>query len=484
MPEMKRYSCILTDYSECKNMGFKEKKPLSGEYKWVSGDIDSEIIKSQYGMLSNIKEKVKESNNILVLGEIGKDKNINIFDVDEYQKIIKTNSYVGVVKYIDNEKEVKIEIRSRFDKNNPSQDFLMYIIEKTRGIFIPQLSTDILYDNYWSIVLTIIFVLQLKEAYIQGLFKTYVRFKYNDPNIKGTININRHIKTNTPFMGNVAYDLRENSEDNYIIYLIRHAYERLRIKYPEIVAGIIQNNPICNEAILAIEQNSKNFHSVSIEDVVKLATKKINHPYFSKYEPLRKTCIMVLRDMGINIFDGSSELIYGILMPIDKLWEKFVGSEIIKKVDSNFEHHGKSDQKPLIVRTKNKRCVKKREFDFYLPGIMNIDAKYKPRWENAAKSSWRNEYGEWATLDKDIYQILAYMFVSNIKLGGAIFPSTYDKDIPDFKTDEFEIMTEENSYNRFYTIPVIIPNEKDTFKNDFENNLQKVRNDIKHMTRV
>lgn len=37
----------------------------------------------------------------------------------------------------------------------------------------------------------------------------YVRNEYNDGNVKGTINIDRHIRKNIPFVGNIAYSQRE-----------------------------------------------------------------------------------------------------------------------------------------------------------------------------------------------------------------------------------------------------------------------------------
>ena len=51
----------------------------------------------------------------------------------------------------------------------------------------------------------------------KGIFKKYVRNRYNDGNVKGTIDIARHIELNTPFTGNVAYSQREFSYDNNLM---------------------------------------------------------------------------------------------------------------------------------------------------------------------------------------------------------------------------------------------------------------------------
>lgn len=64
----------------------------------------------------------------------------------------------------------------------------------------------------------------------KGVFKTYARKKYNDGNIKGTIDIERHIAKNTPFIGNISYSQREHSYDNDLMELIRHTIEFIKKK--------------------------------------------------------------------------------------------------------------------------------------------------------------------------------------------------------------------------------------------------------------
>ena len=77
-------------------------------------------------------------------------------------------------------------------------------------------------------LLIFLFPFYLKEAMRKGSFKTYIRNQYNDDNVKGTIDIARHIKKNTPFTGNIAYSHREFSYDNYLMQLIRHTIEFIK----------------------------------------------------------------------------------------------------------------------------------------------------------------------------------------------------------------------------------------------------------------
>lgn len=64
----------------------------------------------------------------------------------------------------------------------------------------------------------------------KGLFKKYIRYRYNNGNVKGTIDVARHIEKNTPFVGNVAYSQREFSYDNCLMELVRHTIEFVKRK--------------------------------------------------------------------------------------------------------------------------------------------------------------------------------------------------------------------------------------------------------------
>lgn len=54
--------------------------------------------------------------------------------------------------------------------------------------------------------------------------------KYNDENVKGNIDIDRHIDLNIPFVGNAAYNLREFSYDNGLTELVRRTIEFIKGK--------------------------------------------------------------------------------------------------------------------------------------------------------------------------------------------------------------------------------------------------------------
>lgn len=74
------------------------------------------------------------------------------------------------------------------------------------------------------------FSLLLKKALAQGLYKQYQIFKRNDENIKGMIDVSRHINQNIPFNGKISYKSRERTFDNFLTQLIRHTIEYIKTK--------------------------------------------------------------------------------------------------------------------------------------------------------------------------------------------------------------------------------------------------------------
>ncbi len=86
-----------------------------------------------------------------------------------------------------------------------------------------------------------------------GIYKEYVRKRYNEYDFKGVMDINRHIKINNPFLGKTAYSTREYSYDNDILCLIRQTLDYIKDYFPDILKGYLNNNVILNEIIDAIE---------------------------------------------------------------------------------------------------------------------------------------------------------------------------------------------------------------------------------------
>ena len=249
--------------------------------------------------------------------------------------------------------------------------------------------------------LLFLFPYYLKLAMRKGLFKQYIRRRYNDSNIKGIIDIATHIEKNTPFVGNVAYSQREFSYDNSLMELVRHTIEYIRrkpygnsilIKVRDEVRIVISATPAyeSNERQKIIEQNRKN---------------TVRHAYFKEYLALQKLCLLILRHQKHQIGSGTRQ-IYGILFDGAWLWEEYINSLVkdifyhpMNKKGEGAQHLFWGNKKQgriypdFIGRNRERRMI--------------ADAKYKPK-DNI--------------VGRDYLQLLAYMFRFEAKVGFYLYP--------------------------------------------------------------
>lgn len=146
--------------------------------------------------------------------DITKDQ-IILQSVNNYYRTSNVMGFLGFGKE-------RLVIESRFSTGE-HDFFFQYLLERVLDIpNILDMDTDANQDNQMFNLLLFLFPFYLKTSMRKGLFKTYIKNQYNDENIKGTIDIARHIKTNAIFIGNIAYNQREFSHDNYLMELIRH----------------------------------------------------------------------------------------------------------------------------------------------------------------------------------------------------------------------------------------------------------------------
>lgn len=121
----------------------------------------------------------------------------------------RSGNVMGFLGYGDE----RLVIASRFCGEGEDY-FFQYLLDKVLDFpNIVDLDADANQDNRLFNFLLFLFPYYLKAAMRKGLFKKYIRHRYNDGNVKGTIDVARHIEKNTPFVGNVAYSQREFSYD-------------------------------------------------------------------------------------------------------------------------------------------------------------------------------------------------------------------------------------------------------------------------------
>ncbi|MBR4656642.1 MAG: hypothetical protein IKO68_08785 [Oscillospiraceae bacterium] len=295
----------------------------------------------------------------------------------------------------------RLIIESRFCGEDEDY-FFQYLLDRVLDFpNVVNLETDADQNNRLFNYLLFLFPYYLKTAMRKGLFKKYVRNRYNDGNVKGIIDIARHIELNTPFTGRVAYNQREFSYDNNLMELIRHTIEfikgkpygkNLLIRVKDEVKLVVEATP-CYEQYdrkKIVEANKKN---------------AVRHAYFREYLALQRLCLLILQYQKHQIGSGSRQ-IYGILFDGAWLWEEYVGLLI-----------GDSFYHPMNKRGTGAQRLFCGNVGLIYPDFISrdnvtrsiADAKYKPI-DNIG--------------NKDYLQVLAYMFRFDAKAGYYLYPET------------------------------------------------------------
>ena len=302
----------------------------------------------------------------------------------------------------------RLVISSRFAQNG--QDFfLQYMLDKVQACpNVFDLETNANEANQLINILMFLFPSYLKAAMRKGLFKNYIHVKYNDPNPKGRINIARHIQQNTPFMGNIAYDQREQSLDNYISQLIRHTIEYIKTK---------QNGKLilarAQEETDRIVESTPHYKLQDRQKVLNTNKKHIvRHAYFREYRALQRLCILILQHQKQELSSGITQ-VYGVLFDGAWLWEEYINSLV-----SDMFHHpmNKAGKDVQWLFTGEKRVTGKIYPDFIgKDNNKNLiaDAKYKPL---------TNIQG------RDYLQVLAYMFRFEANKGIYFYPEAQQEE--------------------------------------------------------
>ncbi len=325
-------------------------------------------------------------------------------DIDKTQTILEKKGDVyrtgNVMGFLGLDDE-RLDIRSRF--GGEEDHFFLYLLAKVFDF--PNIvnfetaadDSDRLFD-----FLLFLFPYYLKTALRKGLFKKYIRRSYNDANIKGTVDLPRHIRQNTPFIGKVAYDRRELSADNSLLQLVRHTIE------------YIKGRP-CGRSLLARAKDETELiteatpsYKFGERSKIVFENKKasVRHAYFREYRDLQRLCLAILRQQKQRI-GGGPRRIYGILFDGAWLWEEYIASLTL---DLFYHPKNKAGEGTQWLFTGKNRKVGEIYPDFIGKNASDLiiaDAKYK-RPDGIGGG--------------DYLQMLAYMFRFGSKKGYFLYP--------------------------------------------------------------
>ena len=395
--------------------------------------------------LCSIKELIKK-HKTLTIPHREDFKNDQIIEIKGNE--LYTSNWVGVLQSpISGESgaSLRLEIKSRFD-NTEKQYFLLYLLCSVSGFYTFNMNVDGNEESNYLIILIIIYIYSLIDAYNEGIYKEYVSRRYNDYNFRGTIDINRHLKLNIPFMGETAYTVREYTYDTEILCLIRQVIDYIRYEHSEIWEGYRRDKSILNEIVEVIENATPSFRAnINYAETIK-CNKEITHPFYQSYENLRKLALMILNESGQNMFDNLITESFSVLIDMAWLWEEFVAEKLLK--DFNYTH--------LLVGDSEGKFEWAKGESWYPDFIENND-------ENEGKNVFDAKYKHWTweNNSEDIHQLLSYLFISGGTKCGVIYSYNEELEKDTEKEAEKEILAFKGFYTeskpRIYKLPFCLP---------------------------
>lgn len=375
----------------------------------------------------------------------------HIFSLDEEQ--ITTYNLMGFVGR--NSSQLTISSRFAIDDNNDY--FLHYMLQKVFSINLLKFDQTPNKENIWDFLLYL-FPYYLKKAYSQGIYKAYRKEEYNDSNVRGAIEVKRHILKNIPFTGKITYTTREHSYNNYLTQLVRHTIEQ--IKTHSFGSGVLTSDSevrdIVNKFIFV---TNKTYNNNSRQKIISANLKPVSHPYFTEYSALQKICLKILRHEKVT-FGKEKDKVYGLLFDGAWLWEEYLNT-ILKE---NFVH-------PENKTGKYRQLL----FDNFQPIYPDFISKEEPKSVGDAKYiplDRQHAYSENSEKAISIYyKTIAYMYRFSSNNGFLIFPKQENSFFDTYRIKETDGILKK--------IGLAIPQTSENF-NDFMNSMKSNEQELKH----
>ena len=398
-------------------------KKITGLIKKSSRAEDSETFSAaHYSSLSRIanvpiKELAEKNQNLLVFpyeieksyGRIGE---LPLFEMcgctENFPEAeIKTGNLMGFIGTGSGSGAVQLEIASRFSKSK-NDFFLHYMLGKVFGENLFSLNYNASSGSVFDLLI-FTFPLVLKNAFRQGIFKTYRTFERNDANVKGSLNFSRHRRQNIPFAGKVAYKERTQVFDNPLTELVRHTIEFIKTK--PFGKSVLNCDSETKSAVSQIVEATQSYSRLAMQKIISENLRGINHPFFTKWKPLQKLCLAILSHSKINYHSGEKS-VCGLLFDGAWLWEEYLNT-ILRPLGFVHPENKKHKGGLKMFANGDDELTFDKDFrqiypDFYKKGEYVLDAKYKRLLNGVGR--------------EDLYQVVAYMHTMKIARGGFIFP--------------------------------------------------------------
>lgn len=402
---------------------------------------------SKIANIEIVKLSLDENPNLLVFprdwNHYG-DKISESYILSMHDDVISTGNIMGFVGV----NNTQLDIKSRFAKDCTQDYFIHYMLQKVFSINLFDIQHTISRQPIFDFLLYL-FPHFLKKALAQGLFKKYKRYEYNDANVRGPIDVNRHIHHNIPFKGTVAYATREHSYDNEVTQLVRHTIEYIRTK--EQGSAILNNDLETKTCVSQIIMATQTYNVRDRNKIISQNLRPVRHPYYSAYTELQKICLQILRHESLK-YGQEKDKVYGILFDGAWLWEEYLNKLLTpigfnhpenRKHKGGFQMFEKDSDDDAVSRNSRRLYP-----DFWKDGFI-IDAKYK---------HLNNGVGR-----EDLYQVVTYMYCRKATNGAYLYPFEHESD-----TISYELNKTYGYGGYIHVIPFYVPQSPTTYKSFIE----------------
>jgi 5-methylcytosine-specific restriction endonuclease McrBC regulatory subunit McrC len=161
----------------------------------------------------------------------------------------------------------------------------------------------------------------LNRALQKGLLRQYRWHEYNDSNVKGQIDVARHLKLNIPFVGKIAYRTREYDANNAITELVRHTIEYINSS-SELYRSILSGSET-RRSVRKIKEVTPSYKPSARKRIITQNQRPLKHAYYHEYRDLQRLCLAILRHDNISFGESKNE-VYGVLFDGAWLWEEYI----------------------------------------------------------------------------------------------------------------------------------------------------------------
>lgn len=294
-----------------------------------------------------------------------------ILTFKEAEKKVCTKNILGFI----GDGETDVFIHSRFDRSKDNY-FLHYMLQRIQHLNVFDLSASIYEEDIYDF-LFYLFPRMLKEAVAQGIYKAYRHRSCNDAQVKGRVDVARHLHLNLPCNGRVAYAMREHSADNSITQLVRHCIAF--IEHRPLGQWLLKCDEEMKTAVSRICQVTPSFKETDCCAVLAQNKRAVVHPFYQKYQPLQRLCIAILERRKFSYGQGKHKM-YGLLFDGAWLWEEYLA----KVMGDLFMHYELNKGEELYLLQRKTKEGQMESFQKIIPDYLSrdkkvvADAKYIP----------------------------------------------------------------------------------------------------------